>query len=491
MKVLVACEESQRVCMEFRKLGHEAYSCDIESCSGGHQEWHIQADVLPLLNGNCSFKTVDGIDHRIDGKWNIIIAFPPCTYLTVTGNSWFNIERYGDKAVQRYKDREKAIKFFMQFVNADCEKIAIENPVGIMSTEYRKPDQIIQPYMFGDAFEKRTCLWLKNLNQIEPTNIVKPPPRYVLSSGNTMPEWYAKLGKNRQKIRSKTFPGVARAMAEQWGNEGVLEMIDNTESYDVYSADTVKELTKRVKAIHSALSVVEKNFIKISFDLYWIYTSKAYKSMGCESITDFAQKEFGLSKTTTYDYLNLVERFGERDKEGKLLEGKIDPVYKDYSTSKLSAISGLSDKEIKSLDITPDMSTRDIKKAVKKHEDVVALQVYLDTLTKNKIESSKGSPDNSSLEETEDPQQELQIGDDNTVAPPPDVPDQDKPEDDKQGLKVYCSVNEQDFTSWQKDEKTKDKFVVSVFENIFKRNPGAVIFIEYYAPPKKKGGKRK
>ena len=265
-------------------------------------------------------------------------------------------------------------------------------------------------------------------------------------------------------------------------NEKIVDQIDNP---DVYSADTVKELTRRVRSIHRMLEVVEKNFINISFDLYWIYKSKAYKSMGCESITDFAQKEFGLSKTTTYDYLNLIERFGERDKEGSLLEGKIDPAYKDYSTSKLSAISGLSDKEIKSLDITPDMSTRDIKKAVKKYEDGFAL---LDSLTKNKSDPSKDSPDSSSMEEKEDPQQELQIGDDNTVTPPPDVPDQDKPEDD---LKVYCCVEEQTFMSWQEDKKTKDQAVVRIFENIFRKNPGAEIVIEYRVPPKKKGGKRK
>jgi site-specific DNA-cytosine methylase len=155
LKVLVACEESQRVCIEFRKLGHEAYSCDIEPCSGGHEEWHIQTDVLPLLNGNCSFRTVDGVEHKIDGKWDLIIAHPPCTYLTVAANRYYNIERYGEKAIQRFEKRKQAIEFFMQFVNADCEKIAIENPVGIISTEYRKPDCIIQPFQFGSPVSKK------------------------------------------------------------------------------------------------------------------------------------------------------------------------------------------------------------------------------------------------------------------------------------------------------------------------------------------------
>ena len=204
MKVLVACEESQAVTKEFRKLAHEAYSCDILECSGGHPEWHIQEDVTKLLKE----------------KWDMIIAFPPCTYLTVTGNRWFNIERYGDKAIKRHQDRKEAIKFFMMFANANCDKIAIENPVGIMSTEWRKPNQIIQPYEFGDPFEKKTCLWLKGLKNLEPTNIVKPPARQKFKSGKSMPSWYAdawKLPKEeRSKLRSKTFPGIAQAMAKQW-----------------------------------------------------------------------------------------------------------------------------------------------------------------------------------------------------------------------------------------------------------------------------------
>ena len=205
MKVLVACEESQTVCKAFRKRGHEAYSCDIIECSGGHPEWHLQQDVLPLLKE----------------KWDMIIAFPPCTYLTVTGNRWFNIDRYGEKAIQRHKDRKEAIDFFMAFANADCERIAIENPVGIMSSEWRKPNQIINPWQFGDAFEKKTCLWLKGLPELTPTNIVEIPPRKKFDSGKSMPSWYAEAWhlpkEERAKLRSKTFPGIARAMAEQWG----------------------------------------------------------------------------------------------------------------------------------------------------------------------------------------------------------------------------------------------------------------------------------
>ena len=223
MKVLVACEESQAVCIEGRKLGHEVYSCDIQECSGGHPEWHIMCDVLPLLNGNCDFNTMDGENHSLPGRWDMIIAFPPCTYLTVTGNRWFNIDRYGEKAIQRHKDRKDGVDFFMAFANADCEKIAIENPVGIMSSEWRKPNQIINPWQFGDAFEKKTCLWLKGLPELTHTNIVKIPPRKKFDSGKSMPSWYAEAWhlpkEERAKLRSKTFPGIAKAMAQQWMGE--------------------------------------------------------------------------------------------------------------------------------------------------------------------------------------------------------------------------------------------------------------------------------
>ncbi len=218
MKVLIACEESQRVCMAFRARGHEAYSCDIIDCSGGHPEWHIQQDVIPLLNGNCSFKTNDGANHTIEGEWDLIIGHPPCTYLTVSGNRWFNVEKYGDKALERIKLREEAKDFFMKIANAQCARIAIENPVGVMSTAWRKPDQTIHPYYFGDPFEKRTCLWLKGLPLLKKTNEVTPPARVQYNGGTSMPEWYANAPKaERSKIRSKTFPGFAQAMAEQWG----------------------------------------------------------------------------------------------------------------------------------------------------------------------------------------------------------------------------------------------------------------------------------
>lgn len=223
MKILVACEESQAVTKELRRLGHEAYSCDIIPCSGGHPEWHIMQDVLPLLNGVCSFWTQSGQKRQIAQKWDMIIAFPPCTYLTVTGNRWFNVDRYGEKALQRHKDRADAINFFMAFANADCPRIAIENPVGIMSSTWRKPNQIINPYEFGDPFEKKTCLWLKGLPELKPTNVVDKPPRKQFDSGKSMPTWYAEAWhlpkEERAKLRSKTFPGIARAMAEAWAGQ--------------------------------------------------------------------------------------------------------------------------------------------------------------------------------------------------------------------------------------------------------------------------------
>nr|DAN93854.1 MAG TPA: Cytosine specific methyltransferase [Caudoviricetes sp.] len=206
MKVLIACEESQTVCKAFRERGHDAYSCDILEPSGGHPEWHIQGDALKAIESH---------------QWDLIIAHPPCTYLTVTGNRWYNVERYGEKAIQRYRDREEAMEFFMAIAGADCEHIAIENPVGIMSSRWRKSDQIIEPWQFGDPYEKKTCLWLKGLPKLIPTNIVDVPPRKTFASGRSMPAWYAdawRLPKaERAKLRSKTFPGIAKAMAEQWG----------------------------------------------------------------------------------------------------------------------------------------------------------------------------------------------------------------------------------------------------------------------------------
>lgn len=227
MNVLIACEESQVVCSAFRNKGHTAFSCDIQECSGGHPEWHIKGDVLPLLNGFCSFITMDSVKHYLSSKWDLIIAHPPCTFLTVTGNRWFNVDRYGEKAIQRIKDRDDSISFFMKFVHADCDKIAIENPIGCMNSRWKKPTQIVQPWMFGDNFSKSTCLWLKGLNPLVPLIKTEPELEWVYffnrknGTHKRMPKWYAdafKLPSNeRAKFRSKTFPGIANAMSEQWG----------------------------------------------------------------------------------------------------------------------------------------------------------------------------------------------------------------------------------------------------------------------------------
>ena len=220
LRILIACEESQTVCKAFREKGHEAYSCDIIECSGGHPEWHIKQDVLPLLNGNCEFETTDGVKHKIDGKWDIIIAHPPCTYLTNAGARW--LYAGGKLNEERYKQGLEAKDFFMRFLWADCDKVVIENPVP--SSVYKLPEytQIIQPYEYGHPHTKKTCLWIRGLEPLKPTNIVEPikGKRFQQKNGNwrySCWEMEQKGGKERARERSKTFEGIAKAMAEQWG----------------------------------------------------------------------------------------------------------------------------------------------------------------------------------------------------------------------------------------------------------------------------------
>jgi site-specific DNA-cytosine methylase len=231
MKVLIACEESQRVCIAFRERGHNAFSCDIQECSGGHPEWHIKGDVLKVLNGRCVFTTENGETHEIQGKWDLIIAHPPCTHLCVSGARHFEKKRADGR-------QREGIELFCQFLKADCDKIAIENPVGIISGEYikkhfpdiaekyglpLKPTQIVQPYEYGDPHKKTTCLWLKGLPDLVPTNIVEPKlVKYTCKNGKvvTFSEYMIKFeGEERAKHRSKTFIGIAKAMAEQWGED--------------------------------------------------------------------------------------------------------------------------------------------------------------------------------------------------------------------------------------------------------------------------------
>lgn len=219
MKVLVACEESQRVCIEFRKRGHEAYSCDIEPCSGGHPEWHIQGDVIPLINGRRSFNTSDGTLHNISGKWDLIIAHPPCTYLSNAGARW--LYKGGKLNEERYRNGIKAKTFFEKFLNADCYRIVVENPIPSSVYELPAYTQIIQPYEYGEPWSKKTCLWIKGVDKLKPTNILSEYKPYCSSGSYSSTHDPKYKGASRKggssKSRSKTFHGIAKAMAEQWG----------------------------------------------------------------------------------------------------------------------------------------------------------------------------------------------------------------------------------------------------------------------------------
>lgn len=239
LKVLVACEESQRVCMAFRVLGHEAYSCDIQEPSGGHPEWHILGDVLRVLNpaplplsdgsGIC-FVTMDNTFHKVD-RWDLIIAHPPCTYLSNVATRHHSLKCNSlDRINERTFKRIEGMQFFLNFANADCDRIAIENPVGVMNTSYRSPDQIISPYMFAESTEdtenyvtKATCLWLKGLPPLVGTGLPKPDNEklYGRNPSGKISNWEERQtgGKDRAKNRSKTFPGIAKAMAQQWGGD--------------------------------------------------------------------------------------------------------------------------------------------------------------------------------------------------------------------------------------------------------------------------------
>ena len=234
MKILVACEESQAVTKELRRLGHEAYSCDIIPCSGGHPEWHIQGDVLKLLDGdhNCLFWTMDGVGHITPKRWDMILAFPPCTHLAVSGALRFEAKRADGR-------QREGLEFFCKFFEADCDRIAIENPVNIISGEYCKkwfpdivekyglpikPTQAIHPWMFGHPESKKTCLWLKGLPPLTPTNVLELPEsghwnNQTKDGQNKLMidgKWIGFNDPRTAKYRSKTYPGIARAMAEQW-----------------------------------------------------------------------------------------------------------------------------------------------------------------------------------------------------------------------------------------------------------------------------------
>ena len=227
MKVLIACECSQTVCKEFRALGHEAYSCDVEPSYGGYPEWHIQKDVLKILEyRSVSFFTQDGECHTVD-KWDLIIAHPPCTYLSNAATRSHSLKGASLEDInKRTEKRIQAQEFFMMIANAKCERIAIENPVGVMSTVYRRPDQIIEPYQFAESEDdkenyqtKRTCLWLKGLQPLKINDLPRPDIKAVYGtwSNGKARCWHERVSTDKARVRSKTFPGIAKAMAEQWG----------------------------------------------------------------------------------------------------------------------------------------------------------------------------------------------------------------------------------------------------------------------------------
>ena len=220
MKVLVCCEESQRVCSAFRDKGHEAYSCDIIDPSGGHPEWHIKGDVLPYINGHCSFTTMDGVTHTIESKWDLLICHPPCTYMSVAGASRMYPTK-GQIDKERLAKALEAKAFFMRFINADCDRIAVENPTPLKVVGLPQYTQAIQPYEYGHPYSKRTCLWLKGLPKLKPTEIVKEHVPFV-NGGSKKADGSARskqgLAYQTAGERSKTFEGIAKAMADQWGS---------------------------------------------------------------------------------------------------------------------------------------------------------------------------------------------------------------------------------------------------------------------------------
>lgn len=232
MRILVACEESQAVTKELRRLGHEAYSCDIIPCSGGHPEWHIIGDALEIINPKwidqrywlepcVSFFTMDGEYHWFYGRWGMIIAHPPCTYLSNAGARW--LYAGGKLNEERYKKGLEAKEFFLKFLNADCDRIAVENPIPSSVYELPQYTQVVQPYEYGHPWSKKTCLWLKGLEPLKPTNIVTDHRPFCSSgsySGTHDPKYKGASRKGGSaKSRSKTFPGIAKAMAEQWAGE--------------------------------------------------------------------------------------------------------------------------------------------------------------------------------------------------------------------------------------------------------------------------------
>jgi hypothetical protein len=296
LNILVACEESQAVCRAFRAMGHNAYSCDLFKCSGTkfgedkaepHPEWHFDHDVTTVLDKtNLTLQTGD--QAVIDGDWDIMIAHPPCTFLAVSGAKWmyhpadkdlpFEERRPHPSFPTRRQDQEDGANFFLFLASANVKRIAIENPVGVMSSRWRKPDQNIQPYMFGDPYSKNTCLWLKNLRPLHPSNETDDHgERIFFGSGKSQPKWYSdgltktKTKEERQKWRSKTFPGIARAIAEQWVIQTAFEEdLLTDEELDIIGRDYLNLIDKMTGGIRYSSAhpdkEIEKNRAPIRFD---------------------------------------------------------------------------------------------------------------------------------------------------------------------------------------------------------------------------------
>ena len=295
LNILIACEESQACCRAFRGLGHNAYSCDLFKCSGTvfgtdiaepHPEWHFDHDITTVLDKS-DLTLQNGEKAIIDGDWDIMIGHPPCTYLAVSGAQWyyhpddkdlpFEQRRPHPKYPNRAQDREDGANFFLFLANADVKRIAIENPVGIMSSRWRKPDQAVQPYMFGDPYSKNTCLWLKNLRPLHPSKATDDKgERIVFGSGKTQPKWYSdgftktKTPEERQKWRSKTFPNVARVIAEQWIIQIAAEenLLDENE-WNIIGKDYLELLDKMTGGIRYTSGKVDPLIEKKKYPIHF------------------------------------------------------------------------------------------------------------------------------------------------------------------------------------------------------------------------------
>ena len=288
LNILIACEESQACCRAFRKLGHNAYSCDLFDCSGTgfgdgvaepHPEWHFNHEITTVLD-KTDLTLQNGEQAVIDGDWDIMIGHPPCTFLAVSGAKWMYDPNDKDKPIEerkphpsfpnRKKDQEEGANFFMFLASADVKRIAIENPVGIMSSRWRKPDQSVQPYMFGDPYSKNTCLWIKNLRPLHPSKETEDHgERIYFGSGKSQPKWYSdgltktKSKEERQKWRSKTFPNIARVIAEQWTIQIAAEedLLDEKE-WQILGRDYMELLDRMTGGLRYRTAKVDKDLEK-------------------------------------------------------------------------------------------------------------------------------------------------------------------------------------------------------------------------------------